>query len=101
MSSMQTLRAKLTESRKAGRPVELSVLQVVLGEAMTAEARAGKPPSDEEVEKILLVPGVRAAFGFQRCNALDDVGSSGLALCERRQRHVNRQQRSDWNQSDE
>jgi uncharacterized protein len=53
MSLMQTLRTKLTESRKAGRPVELSVLQVVLGDATMAEARAGKAPSDEEVEKII------------------------------------------------
>jgi hypothetical protein len=53
MSLMQRVRTLLTESRKAGRPVELSVLQVVLGEATMAEARAGKPPSDEEVEKIV------------------------------------------------
>lgn len=53
MSLMETLRQKLTESRKAGRPVELSVLQVVLGEATMVEARSGKPPTDEEVEKIV------------------------------------------------
>lgn len=53
MSLMQTVRAKLTESRKAGRAVELSVLQVVLGEATMAEARSGKAPTDEEVEKII------------------------------------------------
>ncbi|MGL4555483.1 MAG: GatB/YqeY domain-containing protein [Gemmataceae bacterium] len=53
MSLMQTLRTKLTESRKAGRPVELSVIQVVLGEATMAEARSGQAPSDEEVEKIV------------------------------------------------
>ena len=53
MSLMQTLRTKLTESRKGGRAVELSVLQVVLGEATMAEARSGKAPSDEEVEKII------------------------------------------------
>jgi uncharacterized protein YqeY len=53
MSLLQTLRAKLTECRKAGKHVELSVLQVVLGDASTLEARSGKPASDEEVEKLI------------------------------------------------
>ena len=53
MSLMQTIRTKLTESRKAGKPIELSVLQVVLGEATMAEARSGKTPTDEEIEKII------------------------------------------------
>ena len=53
MALMDTLKAKLAESRKAQRAVELSVLQVVLGEASQAEARSGTRPSDDEVEKII------------------------------------------------
>jgi uncharacterized protein YqeY len=53
MSLLETLREKLTECRRAGKSVEMSVLQVVLGEASTAEARSGKKPTDEEMEKII------------------------------------------------
>ena len=53
MTLLETLKAKLTEFRKASRPVEMAVLQVVLGEASTAEARSGKKPADDEVEKII------------------------------------------------
>lgn len=53
MTMLETLKAKLTEARKAGRAADLPVLQVVLGEASTAEARSGKAPGDDEVEKII------------------------------------------------
>ena len=53
MSLLETLRERLTASRRAGNAVEMGVLQVVLGEASTHEARTGKKPSDEEVEKLI------------------------------------------------
>jgi uncharacterized protein YqeY len=53
MSLLETLRGRLTASRRAGNAVEMGVLQVVLGEASTHEARTGKKPSDEEVEKLI------------------------------------------------
>src|SRR5262245_29859979 len=53
MTILEALKAKLTESRKAGRSADLPVLQVVLGEASMAEARSGRVPNDEEVEKII------------------------------------------------
>ena len=53
MSMLETLRARLTECRKAGRPIEMTVLQVVLGEASTLEARSGQKASDEELEKVI------------------------------------------------
>src|SRR5688572_15143123 len=53
MSLMSALREQLTECRRAGKSVEMGVLQVVLGEASTLEARSGKPPTDEELEKVI------------------------------------------------
>jgi hypothetical protein len=53
MSLLETLRAQLTECRRAGRAVELTVLQVVLGDASMIEARTGKKASDEEMEKLI------------------------------------------------
>jgi uncharacterized protein len=53
MSMLDTLKARLTECRKAGRAVEMTVLQVVLGDASTIEARSGKKATDDEVEKIV------------------------------------------------
>jgi uncharacterized protein YqeY len=53
MSLLETLKAKLTEFRKRGSAVEMGVLQVVLGDASTLEARSGKKPTDEEVEKLI------------------------------------------------
>jgi uncharacterized protein YqeY len=53
MSLLETLKAKLTECRRAGKSVEMGVLQVVLGDASTLEARSGKKASDEEVEKLI------------------------------------------------
>jgi len=53
MSLLETLKERLTEYRRAHKPVEMGVLQVVLGDASTAEARSGKAPSDEEVEKLI------------------------------------------------
>jgi uncharacterized protein YqeY len=47
-----TLRSKLTESRKLGKKLELSMLSLVLGEVDTIEGR-GKKVSNEEVEKII------------------------------------------------
>lgn len=53
MSMIEALKKRLLEARKASRPVELGVLQVVLGEASMAEARSGEKPTDEQVEKII------------------------------------------------
>jgi len=53
MSLLETLRGKLTEARKAGKAQQMTLLQVLLGEASTAEARSGKKPTDEEMEKII------------------------------------------------
>src|SRR5436305_15263353 len=53
MSMLETLKGKLTESRRAGKPVEMGVLQVVLGDASMIEARTGKKASDEEIEKLI------------------------------------------------
>jgi hypothetical protein len=50
MSLLETLKERLTECRRAGKPVEMGVLQVVLGDASTLEARSGKKPADEEIE---------------------------------------------------
>src|SRR5262249_1340326 len=53
MTMLETLRGKLTEYRRAHKPVEMGVLQVVLGDASMIEARTGKKASDEEVEKLI------------------------------------------------
>jgi uncharacterized protein YqeY len=53
MSLIDTLRTKLTEARRSKAEVQRSVLTVVLGEVSTFEARSGKPPGDEEVEKMI------------------------------------------------
>jgi uncharacterized protein len=53
MTMLDTLKARLTECRKAGKAVEMTVLQVVLGDASTIEARGGKKATDDEVEKIV------------------------------------------------
>ncbi len=53
MSMLDTLKARLTEYRKKGAAVEMGALQVVLGDASTLEARSGKRPTDEEVEKLI------------------------------------------------
>jgi hypothetical protein len=53
MSMLETLKDKLTECRRAGKPVEMGVLQVVLGDASMIEARTGKKASDEEIEKLI------------------------------------------------
>jgi hypothetical protein len=43
----------LTNCRRAGKAVEMGVLQVVLGDASMIEARTGKKASDEDVEKLI------------------------------------------------
>jgi uncharacterized protein YqeY len=53
MTLYEILREKLTECRRAGKKVEMSVLQVVLGDASMVEARTGKKPTDEDVEKLI------------------------------------------------
>ncbi len=53
MTMLDTLKAKLTAFRKSGSSVEMGVLQVVLGDASTLEARSGKKPTDDEVEKLI------------------------------------------------
>ena len=53
MSMLDTLKTRLTECRRAGKPIEMGVLQVVLGDASMIEARTGKKASDEEVEKLI------------------------------------------------
>jgi uncharacterized protein len=53
MTLLETLKEKLTECRRAGKSVEMGVLQVVLGDASTAEARSGQKPTDEEVEELI------------------------------------------------
>jgi len=53
MTLLETLKEKLTEYRRAHKPVEMAVLQVVLGDASTLEARSGNKASDEEVEKLI------------------------------------------------
>lgn len=53
MSMLETLKQRLVECRKAGRTVEMGVLQVVLGDASMIEARTGKKASDEEIEKLI------------------------------------------------
>src|SRR5262245_39570191 len=53
MSLLQTVKDKLIEARRSANAVHLGVLQVVLGEVSTAEARSGKTPGDDEVEKII------------------------------------------------
>jgi hypothetical protein len=50
---LETLKQRLVECRKAGRTVEMGVLQVVLGDASMIEARTGKKASDEEIEKLI------------------------------------------------
>jgi hypothetical protein len=50
---LETLKGKLTECRRAGKTVEMGVLQVVLGDASMIEARTGKKANDEELEKLI------------------------------------------------
>jgi uncharacterized protein len=53
MSMVETLKQKLTACRRAGRSVEMGVLQVVLGELSMMGTGTGKPVSDEVVEKVV------------------------------------------------
>lgn len=53
MSLLETLKTRLTECRRAGKAIEMSVLQVVLGDASMIEARSGKKATDEEMEKLI------------------------------------------------
>jgi uncharacterized protein YqeY len=53
MSMLERLKEKLTECRRAGKSVEMGVLQVVLGDASMIEARTGKKANDEEIEKLI------------------------------------------------
>jgi uncharacterized protein YqeY len=53
MSMLETLKTQLTQCRRAGKPIEMGVLQVVLGDASMIEARTGKKASDEDVEKLI------------------------------------------------
>ncbi len=53
MSMLEQLKQRLIASRKAGQQVEMAVLQVILGEASTIEARSGKSATDEELEKVI------------------------------------------------
>ena len=53
MTMLDTLKARLTECRKAGKPIEMTVLQVVIGDASMIEARSGTKATDDEVEKIV------------------------------------------------
>jgi uncharacterized protein YqeY len=76
MSLLETLKGKLTECRKAGRPVEMGVLQVVLGDASMIEARGGKKATDEEVEKLIR----KTMLGNQE--TLDILREKGLAAGE-------------------
>jgi len=48
-----TLKEKLTEARKASNKVQMSLLQVILGEVSTQQARSGKELSDEQVEGVI------------------------------------------------
>jgi uncharacterized protein YqeY len=73
MTLLEILKEKLTECRRAGKSVEMGVLQVVLGDASTAEARSGKKPSDEEVEKLIR----KTMLGNQE--TLDILEQKGMA----------------------
>lgn len=53
MSILEALKGRLTACRKAGEAVQMSVLQVVLGDASMVEARTGQKAGDAEVEKII------------------------------------------------
>jgi uncharacterized protein YqeY len=53
MSLIETLRNKLTEARRSKSEAQKNVLTVVLGEVSTYQARSGKPPGDDEVEKMI------------------------------------------------
>ena len=76
MSMYDTLKARLTELRKAGKPVEMGVLQVVLGDASMIEARAGHKATDDEVEKIIR----KTMLGNQETiSILEQKGLSGGA----------------------
>ena len=76
MSLYDTLKTRLTECRKTGKAVELSVLQVVLGDASMIEARAGHKATDDEVEKIIR----KTMLGNQETiSILEQKGLSGGA----------------------
>jgi uncharacterized protein YqeY len=47
------LKEKLTEARKAGNKTQMSLLQVILGEVSTQQARSGKGLTDEQVEGVI------------------------------------------------
>lgn len=49
----ESLRVKLTELRKANKPLEKSVLSVVIGDADTLGAKNNTTPTDDQVEKII------------------------------------------------
>lgn len=53
MSMKVALQAKLIEARKAKNNLQLSLLQVILGDVSTLESRSGKPATDDEVERVI------------------------------------------------
>ena len=53
MTMLETLKARLTECRRAGKAIEMTVLQVVLGDASMIEARSGHKATDDEMEKLI------------------------------------------------
>ncbi len=82
MTLHEILKEKLTECRRAGKKVEMSVLQVVLGDASMVEARTGQKPGDEEVEKLMR----KTMLGNQE--TMDLMAQRGLAGTERHTRLV-------------
>jgi uncharacterized protein YqeY len=79
MSLIDTLRTKLTEARRSKAEAQKNVLSVVLGEVSTFEARSGKPPGDEEVEKMIrkVILGNTETLGL-----LEQRGQTNPALQE-------------------
>ena len=76
MTMLDTLKTRLTECRKAGKAVEMTVLQVVLGDASMIEARSGKKATDDEIEKLVR----KTMLGNQETIAiLEQKGQTGGA----------------------
>src|SRR5271168_2380533 len=74
MSLLETLRTKLTAARKGGQALEMSALQVILGDASMIEGRTGKKATDDEIEKIVrkLVVGNTETIELLRQKGMGD-----------------------------
>ena len=50
---VESIRSQLTAAMKERNEIKKGILRVILGDLSTLESRSGKPPTDEEVKKVI------------------------------------------------